>query len=337
MKKYWKMQQTQQQKEAKTVDVYFYENIESDGWNWWTGEKEPSETSANTFLREIEGLGELDSIVLHINSLGGDCKEANAISNIIRRHSAKTTAYIDGYACSAASVIACACDTVIMPRNTVMFIHNPWMYTSGNAAQLRKDAEDLEKLGEAFSTIYEEKSKGKITREKLRELMDAETYLTAEECFEYGFCDFVERFDAEFEIPQEGSSAKQFGVDTQKICATVLKNSTIPKYPVKMENCCCCKPEYQPNLSSGKNLPLLESENAGREQKQEKPLIFENITKEMIESGESWLDEFLNKIPPEIENMIKKMTQKTPENEHQAKKQTFAEKANELFFNFFKN
>lgn len=269
MKKYWRMQQTERQREAKTVDVYFYENIESDGWNWWTGEKEPSETSANTFLQEIEGLGELDSIVLHINSLGGDCKEANAISNIIRRHSAKTTAYIDGYACSAASVIACACNTVVMPRNTVMFLHNPWMWTYGNAAQLRKDAEDLEKLGEAFGTIYEEKSKGKITRERLLELMDAETYLTAEECFEYGFCDIVERFDAEFEIPQEqeGSSAKQFGVDTQKISAMVRNG---------------------------------------------------------IRSGEDG-------------TKPKKEEQESPENEDQAKKQAFAEKANELFFNFFKS
>lgn len=316
MKKYWRMQQTERQRKAKTVDVYFYENIESDGWNWWTGEKEHSETSANTFLREIEGLGELDSIVLHINSLGGDCKEANAISNIIRRHSAKTTAYIDGYACSAASVIACACDTVIMPRNTVMFIHNPWMWTSGNAAQLRKDAEDLEKLGEAFSTIYEEKSKGKITWERLRELMDAETYLTAEECFEYGFCDVVERFDAEFEIPQEqeGSSAKQFGVDTQRISAMVRGN----------------KLNQNPKEES-------EAENHEGKQKQEKPLIFENVTKEMIESGELWLDEFLNKISLEIKNTIEEATQEIPENEHQAKKQAFAEKANELFLNFFKN
>lgn len=299
MKKYWKMQQTQQQKEAKTVDVYFYENIESDGWNWWTGEKEPSETSANTFLREIEGLGELDSIVLHINSLGGDCKEANAISNIIRRHSAKTTAYIDGYACSAASVIACACDTVVMPRNTVMFIHNPWMYTSGNAAQLRKDAEDLEKLGEAFSTIYEEKSKGKITREKLRELMDAETYLTAEECFEYGFCDFVERFDAEFEIPQEGSSAKQFGVDTQKISAMVRNSS---------------KGFIDPNLNDLESVVRIQR----------------GLCEGFYAINTSLLNGFNGKI-----QAIKEMD--PPENEHQAKKQAFAEKANELFFNFFKN
>lgn len=274
MKKYWRMQQTERQKEAKTVDVYFYEDIESDGRNWWTGEKEPSETSANTFLREIEGLGELDSIVLHINSLGGDCKEANAIANIIRRHNAKTTAYIDGYACSAASVIACACNTVIMPRNTVMFIHNPWMRTSGNATQLRKDAEDLEKLGEAFGTVYEEKSGGKITREKLRELMDAETYLTAEECFEYGFCDFVERFDAEFEIPkdQNESKAKQFGVDPQKISAAIRRNS-------------------EASVNQTQTIPMEDSN-----------------------SGESEL-----------------------EKENMEKRQEFADKASELFFNFFKS
>ena len=72
----------------------------------------------------------------------------------LRRHPAHKTVYVDGFACSIASVIAMAGDEVVMPRNTLMMIHNMWMYTSGNAEQLRKAADDLDTINASGRKAY---------------------------------------------------------------------------------------------------------------------------------------------------------------------------------------
>lgn len=221
MNKYWKMQQGEK---PATADIYLYGDIEGDTKNWWTGEILPSPTSANTFKNELEALGKLEEVNIYINSFGGYCSEGHAIANIIRRCKAKTVAHIDAYAASVASIIACACDEVRMPRNTVMMIHNAWVpYASGNAAQLRKLADDLDTENAAFKTVYLEKSNGKITPKKLDELLDNETYLTAEECFNYGFCDVIEDFSAEMKDPDEAQvkAAERNRVDLNKVCAMI--------------------------------------------------------------------------------------------------------------------
>ena len=107
----------------------------------------------------------------------------------MKRHNGKKTVYVDGFACSIASVIAMAGDEVIMPSNALMMVHNPWMYTAGNAAELRKAAEDLEVIGKANRTAYLNKAGEKLTEEELAQMMDAETWLTAEDCVRLGLAD----------------------------------------------------------------------------------------------------------------------------------------------------
>lgn len=164
-----------------TADIYLYGDVEADGW--WS----ESETSAKTFKDILEELNNITTINLHINSLGGDVIEGIAIFNLLKQHPAKVNVYIDGFACSIASVIAMAGDTVYMPRNTMMMIHNCWSYVVGNAKEMRKTAKDLDKIMETSIESY--LSKININREELIKLLDEETWLTAEECYEKGFAD----------------------------------------------------------------------------------------------------------------------------------------------------
>jgi len=165
--------------------LYIYSTVEGDNW------LEKSQTSAQHFREELEKHKNAKSINLYINSTGGSVFEGSAIYSQLKRHSAKVTVYIDGFACSIASVIAMAGDKVIMSENAVMMIHNAWAVAAGNSAQLRKIADDLDVINKANKAAYLVKSDGKITPEKLTEMLDNETYLSAEDCMKYGFCDEV--------------------------------------------------------------------------------------------------------------------------------------------------
>jgi ATP-dependent Clp protease, protease subunit len=128
---------------------------------------------------------------------------------LLKNHKATINIHIDGYAASGASVIAMAGDKIIMPKNTMMMIHRAWTFAYGNAAELRKIANDLEKIDTAVTESYTSRFVGE--RSELERLLDEETWLTAAECKVLGFCDEIVD---EIEIPdeedeQEETSAKE--------------------------------------------------------------------------------------------------------------------------------
>lgn len=176
----WKMEY---EPKTDTLELRIYSTVESD--SWW----KESETSAKHFSDMLKEYENAKEIKIYINSLGGSVMEGIAIYNQLKRHNAHKTVYIDGFACSIASVIAMAGDTVIMPKNTCMMIHNVWIVAMGNAKELRKAADDLDVINSAAIQAYLDRAGDKLTREKLTEMLDAETYLTAEQCIEYGFAD----------------------------------------------------------------------------------------------------------------------------------------------------
>lgn len=181
----------------RKADIYVYGDIESDGYNFWTGEAIRAENSANAFRDKLAEMGDLDEIDIYINSTGGSVFEGVAIYNQLRRVSAKKVVHIDGFACSIASVIAMAGDEIVMPRNALMMIHNAWTYACGNADELRKSADDLEIVSAAMSTAYLDKSGGKLDKDKLAEMLRNETWLSAEDCLAYGLCDRIDERDAD--------------------------------------------------------------------------------------------------------------------------------------------
>ena len=138
--------------------------------------------SAKDFDQELKKLGNFQKLTINISSPGGSCMEGHHIYNLIAGIKAEKTAKIMGYACSMASVIAMACDKIVMPENTFMMIHNPWMMSGGDSEQLRKDAELLDKVKSSILSAYVQKSFK--SEADLSELMNAETWLTASEAAE---------------------------------------------------------------------------------------------------------------------------------------------------------
>lgn len=184
----WELRQS-----ADLVDVlelYIYGDVSNGYYDFWEGWIE-SETSANYFREKLEEYPGVREIRIYINSEGGSVFEGTAIYNQLRRHPARKVVRIDGFACSIASVIAMAGDEIIMPANTMMFLHNMAWIAQGNPAELRRSADDLEKINRAGAEAYLDKAKEKLSPETLTELMNNETWLTAAECLELGLCDRI--------------------------------------------------------------------------------------------------------------------------------------------------
>lgn len=197
-----------------TLELYIYGDVEGDGRNWWTDEVIRSETSANTFREELAAHPDVSQINIYINSYGGSVFEGTAIYNQLKRHPARKTVYVDGFACSIASVIAMAGDEVVMPRNALMMVHNMWMGVCGNAAELRKAADDLDKINEAGRAAYLQKAGDKLTAEAIAQLEDDETWLTAEECIRYGLADRYAEQDAD--MTQAAEVLKKANLDVEQ-------------------------------------------------------------------------------------------------------------------------
>ena len=185
-KNMWEIKQAASE---NTLDMFIYGDVEGDSYDWWTDEVIRSETSANFFREELAKYPNVTEINIYINSYGGSVFEGTAIYNQLKRHPAHKTVYVDGFACSIASVIAMAGNTVIMPKNALMMIHNMWMGTVGNAAELRKAADDLDVINAAGRQAYLQKAAGNLSEETLIQMMDEETWLTAEQCIQYGLAD----------------------------------------------------------------------------------------------------------------------------------------------------
>ncbi len=167
----------------KQGELTLYGEISNE--TWYGDEVTPKEFKAG-----LDDLGEIETLNVYINSPGGDVFAGQTIYSILKRHKAQKNVYIDGLAASIASVIAMAGSTIFMPKNSMMMIHNPWTFGVGNASDFRKLAEDLDKIRESLISTYEDRSA--LMRDEIIDIMDKETWLTASECEEYGFCDVVE-------------------------------------------------------------------------------------------------------------------------------------------------
>lgn len=144
------------------------------------------------WLRNVDA----EEIHVNIHSPGGDAFDGIAIHNLLKNHKARVIVHVDGYACSAASVIAMAGDEVIMPSNTMLMIHQASTFTWGNADDLEKIATDLRGIDGALSATYKQRFIG--TDEELAIMLKYETWLTAEKAVALGFADKVSN---EIEIP----------------------------------------------------------------------------------------------------------------------------------------
>jgi ATP-dependent Clp protease protease subunit len=216
-KKFWKFNAKENSDEG---ELLLYGDI-SDS-TWWGDEITPK-----NFKEELDSLGDIKTLNVYINSGGGDVFAGQAIYSMLKRHSATVNVYVDGLAASIASIIAMAGDNVKMPKNAMLMVHNPWSFGMGNANDFRKLADDLDKVRESMISVYEDKTG--MEKESIVELLDAETWMTAEEALEFGFADEIE------EEKQVAASLNNriFAINGLKVDITRYKNLQVGKIQFK--------------------------------------------------------------------------------------------------------
>lgn len=184
------------QKVNNTHKLYIYDDVTAYGsFNWSTWSYDESETSAKYFRDQLEAISDTDTIELHINSNGGSVKEGVAIYNQLKQKGCHKIGYVDGVAYSIAFVILQACDERIMGVGTSALIHDMWVEVAGNARELRKAADDLDVLMQSNRQIFMQRSN--LDEQQLIEMMEKETFLTPDECLEYGLIDEIGEYQAD--------------------------------------------------------------------------------------------------------------------------------------------
>ena len=168
-------------------------------------------------------IGELNgkALTVRINSYGGEVAEGLAIYNLLKSYAGEVTTICDGFACSAASVVFMAGAKRIMPRSSLLMIHNAWTRASGDADDLRKAADDLEKITQPSVEIYT--SVSNLDADEIKAMMDAETWIDADEALDYGFATEISE-EAAMQSLEDGILAK-----------TVFKNKQLEKRIKELE------------------------------------------------------------------------------------------------------
>ena len=164
------------------ASVYIYDEVSYFGVN------------AEEFIKDLNDI-KAKTIHIRLNSPGGSVFDGTAIFNAIKQHKSKTITHIDGLAASISSVIALASDEIRMAENAFLMIHDPWSIVIGNADVMREEADLLDKISGTIAKTYVAKT-GK-DEEEIKELMNAETWLSAEEASEMGFVDVVDEIETD--------------------------------------------------------------------------------------------------------------------------------------------
>lgn len=171
--------------DAETIDLELMNEIVHDN-SWWD-----IGTSARDFANALKGKNP-KNINVTFNSYGGVASEGVAMHNILRMASEKgahVKGTVLGIAASAASIAACGCDELVMATGSRLMIHKAGIMgylDFSNAKALRKQAVELDHLDETLATIYATRSGDKANKAKFLDLMDEETYLSADEAIELG-------------------------------------------------------------------------------------------------------------------------------------------------------
>ena len=166
--------------EAESVSLKIYDYVGDDGWGGGI---------TTDYIEEQLQDANNKPLNIYINSNGGEVFEGFAIYNILKRYQGYKTVFIDGISASIASVITMAGDKIVMNTASMMMIHNASGLCYGNAEEMKKVVQALEQINEVIRDVY--KTKTNLSDEKLAELMDNETFMTAKECVEYGFADEI--------------------------------------------------------------------------------------------------------------------------------------------------
>ena len=164
--------------EGEDVTMYMYDVIDAE-WG----------ISALEVAKAISGLAPKSTLNIRLNSPGGDVFEARAIATALKAHDGKVVAHIDGLAASAATTIAAAADEVIIAEGSFYMIHNAWTLAMGDKNSFRETANLLDKIDGAILNDYVQRTG--MEASAITAMMDAETWMTAQEAVDMKFCDAI--------------------------------------------------------------------------------------------------------------------------------------------------
>jgi len=220
------------------VDVLLYDYI---GWPY---------NEANEFVRMLSSLKQ-NKITIRINSPGGDVFDANAIYNAIKDHPSKPITRIESLAASAASYIAMAGAKKQAYKNTMMMIHEPMAGMWGNQYELREIADVLQQISEQMIDMYADNTN--VGKRELKDMLKAETWMTAKIMKEKGFIDTIleagkgskASFDLSIfnNLPNEYKDEKQ--EPTEREIEKALRDVGVPQNRAKAILAGCKKLETQ--------------------------------------------------------------------------------------------
>lgn len=169
---------------AEETTIYLYDTIVSDDLTaeWWGG------VSPQAFAKALNAIT-TPIVNLRINCPGGDVFAGRAMDQAIRQHKSTFIAHIDGYAASAASYVALACDEVEIAKGGFFMIHNAWTFAYGNADDLLKTADLLNKIDNSLVATYQDETSQ--DEQQIKDWMTAETWFNADESLQFGFADRI--------------------------------------------------------------------------------------------------------------------------------------------------
>lgn len=184
--KYWNL--AVKEDTSNEADLYLYNIIDDYAYEGYSD-------SADSILKDINDLGDIKQLNVYINSPGGSVFEGISIKNMLERQKLKgcfINVVIDGLAASIAGVIAMAGDKISMPENALMMVHRASCGCFGNADEMRKQIEVLDKIDTVLINTYVNRSGGLLSKEDVQAMFDSgDTWLTAEEAKNYGLCDEI--------------------------------------------------------------------------------------------------------------------------------------------------
>lgn len=181
--KFWDVRAASDDNGKAAGEVYIYGPIVGNKWY-------DDDVTPKSLKKEIDALGDIETLYVRINSPGGSVFAGNAIYNIIRRVDAEVVVTIDGLAASAASIIAMSGDKVIIAKNGMLMIHDAWTFAIGNAKELRKTADVLDQIQKALVAVYHDKTG--LPKNEIIAMLDEETWMDAEEAKKLGFVDQID-------------------------------------------------------------------------------------------------------------------------------------------------
>lgn len=184
------------------------EVMEDEPRDWWTGDATGEQATTTARVNaEMAALKDADHVTVRLNSCGGDLYAGLAIYSALKNLDADVTVRVEGIAASAASVIACAGDDVVVGPGSIFMVHEGALALYGyyTSADLGALIEDMDAGVRAMLGVYREKTgRGE---DELRQMVEAETWMVGREIVDAGFADTYDA-DAPESDPEAGEDGE---------------------------------------------------------------------------------------------------------------------------------